>query len=109
MRALKIYCNAHYAGLLTEVTPSHYTFQYDSAYLESNGDSISLTLIKRKEPYQGSHLFPFFSNLLPEGTNRRTICLHQHIDESDSFSLLTYFAGKDIVGNISITEQNDCK
>lgn len=102
MRTLKIYCAGTYAGVLTEVTPSLYTFNYDAEYLKSGGRSISLTLPKSEQTYESELLFPCFSNLLPEGTNRRTICLRHHIDENDSFGLLAFFAGKDIIGDITI-------
>lgn len=71
MRKLDVYFNDNRAGVLTERVPGRdYTFNYDNSYLGSDGYSISATLPKRKEPYRSEHLFPFFSNLLPEGESK---------------------------------------
>lgn len=84
MRKLDVYFNNNKAGELTEQVPDRdYTFSYDDNYLHSDGYSISATLPKRKEPYRSEHLFPFFSNLLPEGANRKVICRALRIDEKD--------------------------
>lgn len=75
MRKLDIYFNDKKAGVLTEQTPGRgYSFSYDDGYLRSDGYPISATLPKRSEPYRSDYLFPFFSNLLPEGANRKVIC-----------------------------------
>ena len=62
-----------------------YTFAYNAAYLASQLPAISVTLPKREEPYESEYLFPFFSNMLPEGINRRVICRSMRIDEDDFF------------------------
>lgn len=47
-------------------------------------------------------MFPFFSNMLPEGANRRIICRSLRIDEDDSFGLLEAMADKDFIGAVSV-------
>ena len=76
MRQLDVYVNDQKAGVLTEQRPGEeYCFHYDKAYLASDSPSISVSLSKRKESYRASKLFPFFTNMLPEGANRKVIFL----------------------------------
>ena len=98
-RALNIYWSNQLVGRLEEIG-SLYRFTYDSAYAMSSFPPVSLTLPKSQSIYESSVLFPCFSNLLPEGVNRKTICLRYRIDERDSFGLLMLFAGKEVIGNL---------
>ena len=108
MRKLDVYFNDNRAGVLTERVPGRdYTFNYDNSYLGSDGYSISATLPKRKEPYRSEHLFPFFSNLLPEGANRKVICRALRIDEKDLFGILSAMADKDFIGAVEIRKHKD--
>jgi len=102
MRQLAIYKSGVLAGLLQEIDHQHYVYTYDDAFLASSMAPISLTLPKRPSPYVSATLFSFFSNMLPEGVNKRTICRINRIDENDYFGLLMFFAEKDIIGDISI-------
>ena len=103
MRQLAVYYNDIEAGLLTESTPGRgYTFVYNDAYLKSDMPQVSLTLPKRAEPYEAEHLFSFFSNMVPEGGNRRVICRALKIDETDLFGLLSAMAGADFIGAVNI-------
>ena len=79
-----------------------YTFQYSDEYISSGGNPVSLTLPLRKEAYESEHLFPFFSNMVPEGANRRMICRALRIDEDDIFGILSAMAGKDIIGSVGL-------
>lgn len=103
MRQLEVYMNNCKAGMLTE---SHrgrgYSFRYYSEYLESCMPPISVTLPKRKEAYESVRLFPLFSNMLPEGANRRIICRSSRIDEKDFFGILTAMAGRDFIGAVHV-------
>lgn len=108
MRKLDVYFNDNRAGVLTERVPGRdYTFNYDNSYLGSDGYSISATLPKRKEAYRSEHLFPFFSNLLPEGANRKVICRALRIDEKDLFGILSAMADKDFIGAVEIRKHKD--
>ena len=103
MRQLSVYFNNTKAGVLTEQHPGRgYEFRYDPAYLHSGGKSISVTLPKNKEIFESESLFPFFTNMLPEGANRSIICRHLRIDEKDFFGLLSAMAGKDFIGAVHI-------
>ena len=69
MRQLEVYVNEVKAGLLTELNPGKgYTFAYNTEYVASDFPPVSLSLPKRNEPYEAENLFPFFTNLLPDGT-----------------------------------------
>lgn len=88
--------------MLTELNPGKgYVFLYDQDYLISDSPSISVTLPRRKERYESAELFPFFSNMLPEGANRSVICRSLKIDEEDFFGLLEAMAGKDFIGAVA--------
>lgn len=103
MRKVAVYFNDIEAGILTEHNPGAcYTFQYNEEYLNSSLPPVSITLPKRSEAYSSKYLFPFFSNMLPEGGNRRVICRTQRIDESDLFGLLVVMADKDFIGAVNV-------
>lgn len=103
MRQLAVYFNDTKAGLLTEEHPGvGYTFLYGEDYINSAMPPISTTLPKRAEAYHSEYLFPFFSNMLPEGANRRVICRSLKIDENDFFGLLYAMADKDFIGAVNV-------
>ncbi len=108
MRKLAVYMNNHKAGVLTENVPgSGYSFCYDDSYLSTSLSAISVTLPKRKEKFESDHLFPFFTNMLPEGANRRVICRSQKIDEQDFFGMLMAMADKDFIGAVNIKKMTN--
>jgi serine/threonine-protein kinase HipA len=103
MRQLNVFMNGYKAGVLTEQYPGRgYTFCYDDAYLSSECPAISVTLPKRKDVYESEHLFPLFTNMLPEGANRKVICRSLRIDENDFFGILTAMTDKDFIGAVQI-------
>ncbi len=96
------------AGVLTEMAPGRgYTFIYDAAYLASDRPPVSVTLPKRPEAYESDYLFPFFTNMLPEGANRRIICRSLQIDERDFFGLLSAMADQDFIGAVDVRKFHD--
>ncbi len=107
MRQLEIYHNQAAMGILTQESQGLYIFAYYSSYLVSELPPLSLSMPKRDEAYTSTNLFPFFVALLPEGTNRKTICIQNKIDEEDDFSLLAFFAEKDIIGSTYIKFLNN--
>lgn len=112
MRKLAVYFNDTEAGILIEEYPgAEYTFQYKEEYLNSNLPPISVNLPKRSTPYKSEYLFPFFTNMLPEGANRRIICRSLRIDEKDFFGLLDAMADKDFIGAVNVRKTNNdsCK
>ena len=103
MRQLGVYYNNVKAGVLTEQHPGRgYEFRYDPAYLLSGGKSISVTLPRNRQMFEAETLFPFFTNMLPEGANRSIICRRLRIDENDFFGMLSAMAGKDFIGAVHV-------
>ena len=102
MRQLLVFVNDQHAGSITEMQPGRgYVFCYEPDYLRSDGGPVSLTLPKREDPYRSEHLFPFFTNLLPEGANRKAVCRHARIDEDDFFGMLMATVGTDMIGAVN--------
>jgi HipA-like protein len=105
MRKAEIYRNGILAGTLTETYSGTFVFTYDTSYFKDDTKpSISLTLPKKQLEYTSEHLFPFFFNMLSEGTNRAVQSKQLKIDENDFFGLLLATAGYDTVGAITVKQ-----
>lgn len=103
MRSVKVYNNNVLAGELMEKSPSDYVFRYDDAYFSDPKEhSISLTLPKSQQEYHSAQIFPFFTNMLPEGGNRRVMCRHHKVDENDFFGMLMMVRDADFIGAINL-------
>lgn len=103
MRAAAVYRNGVFAGILTEGDRGGYTFRYDDAYFKDNSKySISLTMPKTKQEYRGDYMFPFFSNLVAEGTNLSIQSRYLKIDDRDIMSLLAATASVDTIGAVTV-------
>ena len=105
MRKAEIYRNGVLAGVLTETDNSTYVFTYNESYFKDNAKpGISLTLSKKQLEYTSEHLFPFFYNMLSEGTNREVQSKQLKIDENDFFGLLLATAQFDTIGAITVKQ-----
>lgn len=105
MRQALVLSNNIVAGRLIETDERRYIFKYDEDYLfNSELRAISLAFPKRKEEYVSDELFPFFFNMLSEGSNKALQCRTLKIDENDSFGLLLATAKYDTIGAITIQE-----
>ncbi len=105
MRKAEIYRNDILAGTLTETEGGAYVFTYDSTYFnDKTKPGISLTLPKIQSEYTSKHLFPFFYNMLSEGTNREVQSKQLKIDEHDFFGLLLATAQYDTIGAITVKQ-----
>ena len=103
MKKLVVYFNNTKAGILTEQHPGiGYSFQYCEDYLDSTMPPSPATLPKSAEVFYYEHLIPFFSNMIPEGANRRVICRSLKIDEQDFFGLLEAMADRDFIGAVNV-------
>jgi len=103
MRSAEIYHNGILAGLLTQNQSRTYEFKYDSGYFaDDSKPAISLTLPKNQLVHTSEYLFPFFYNMLSEGTNRTVQMRQLKIDEKDFFGLLLATAQYDTIGAITI-------
>ncbi|MGF1583784.1 MAG: HipA N-terminal domain-containing protein [Bacteroidales bacterium] len=105
MRKANVYRNGELVGILTQFTTTSYEFRYDDNwYASSDLPPVSLTMPKNKQVYNSIYLFPFFFNMLSEGSNRQLQARHLKIDEKDYFGLLLATAKTDTIGAITISE-----
>lgn len=103
MRKAKIVFKDEEAGVLTQHDDGSFTFSYNDTWLaDSNKPGISLTLPKTGEEFHSKFLFPFFYNMLPEGSNKQVICGFYKIDPSDYFGLLMASAKNDSIGAVRV-------
>ncbi|BBG58761.1 Uncharacterized protein related to capsule biosynthesis enzymes [Providencia rustigianii] len=86
-------------GILAEVT-NGYSFQY---YQHYDGQSVSLSMGVRSEPYLCDELHPFFKGLAPEGWLKKRYSELQKIDPNDLFGMLIQ-NGNDLLGAITFKE-----
>lgn len=103
MRRANVYINNVLAGVIVENNRHDYIFRYDNTYYQNRSNPpVSLTLPLTRQEYRSTHLFPFFSNMLSEGSNRRVQSRFLKIDENDNFGLLLATAQYDTPGAITI-------
>ncbi|MBK7887246.1 MAG: HipA N-terminal domain-containing protein [Bacteroidetes bacterium] len=106
MRSAIILFKDEEAGILTQHDDGSFTFSYHPAWQKDTGKpSISLTLPKARREFHSGHLFPFFYNMLPEGSNKQIICKAKRIDADDHFSLLMSIAQHDTIGAVRVIKQ----
>lgn len=105
MRKVDVYYGDVFAGQLVELAKGSYVFTYDDTYLaDSNLPSISVNLPKSQKAYHSDHIFPVFTNMLPEGANRRALCRMNKVDENDFFGMLEMICGMDAIGLVVLKE-----
>ncbi len=103
MRQAKVYYKGEEAGLITQHDDGAFSYKYNKEWVNNiNKPPISLTLPKTDNEYHSEFIFPFFYNMLPEGTNKQIVCKHMRIDEDDYFGLLLTTARYDTIGAITI-------
>lgn len=103
MRQAQVFSNSVLAGLLTETDGGKYIFCYDNSFLiDEKQSAISLSFPKIREEFTSEILFPFFYNMLSEGTNKAIQCRSLKIDENDAFGLLLATAHTDTIGAITV-------
>ena len=102
MRKGKVYVKGILAGTIQEDTEG-FLFVYEDTYMsDRNNLSVSLTIPKTVKIHRSKHLFPFFFNMLSEGSNRSVLLRTLKIDENDYFGLLLATASNDTIGAVTI-------
>ena len=105
MRKAVVFFKDEEAGVLVQNDDGNFTFRYNDAWMtDSNKPGISLTLPKTQQEYNSANLFPFFFNMLPEGSNKQVVCKLLRIDPEDYFSLLITTAKTDSIGAVRVTK-----
>jgi HipA-like protein len=103
MRHARVLYKGEEAGILTQTDGGGFEFRYhDEWVLHPARPAISQTLPKTTTTYSSTHLFPFFYHLLPEGSNKKSICFHLHLDENDDFGLLMSVSANDAIGAVQV-------
>lgn len=108
MRQAKVLFKDQEGGVLTQHDDGSFTFSYNDSWLaDSSKPAISLTLPKSEQPFHAPFLFPFFFNMLPEGSNRQVVCKLNRIDTNDYFGLLITTAKTDSIGAVTVVKIMD--
>jgi len=103
MRKAKILFKDEEAGVLTQYDDGSFTFSYNDTWTADNSKpGISLTLPKIRQEFHSKFLFPFFYNMLPEGSNKQVVCKLNKIDQADYFGLLLTTAKNDSIGAVRV-------
>ncbi|MCU0337369.1 MAG: HipA N-terminal domain-containing protein [Sediminibacterium sp.] len=103
MRKAKVLFKNEEAGILIQHNDGSFTFRYHDEWIANNvKQSISLTLPKTEKEFHSKYLFPFFFNMLPEGSNKEVVCKLNRIDQDDYFGLLMTAAKNDSIGAVRI-------
>jgi HipA-like protein len=105
MRKAKVLFKNREAGILTQHNDGSFSFRYLKDWLtHTNGQGISLTLPITQREFHSKYLFPFFFNMLPEGSNKEVVCKHNRLDREDHFGLLMTTAKNDSVGAVRVVK-----
>lgn len=102
-----VYCNGHFAGLLSEfgdLRTQMYTFQYDKNYVKARGAPIGYRFPLSNDDFVFDTFPTFFANLVSEGWLRTHQANKARLDKSDYFGLLLG-NGKELIGAISVLTQ----
>lgn len=103
MRKARVLFKEEDAGSLLQHDNGSFAFIYHNVWMtDSSKPGISLTLPKTKQEYHSEYLFPFFYNMLPEGSNKQVVCRLMRIDSDDYFGLLLNTAQNDTIGAVRV-------
>ena len=103
MRKAKVLFKNEEAGILTQHDDGSFSFRYHEDWLaHSDRPGISLTFPKSEKEFHAKYLFPFFYNMLPEGSNKQVVCKLNRIDKADHFGLLMTTAKHDSIGAVRV-------
>lgn len=98
MRKAIVYVHNNRAGVLTQVSPTEYYFEYDNNY---ESEPVSLTMPISQKKYSYNSFPPFFDGLLPEGFMLESLMKNTNINPNDYFSQLIAVGGN-MVGAVTI-------
>lgn len=102
MRSARVLFKNEEVGILKQHDDGSFSFHYHANWKDSSKPGISLTLPKTKREFYSKTLFPFFFNMLPEGSNKQVVCKLNRIDQDDYFGLLMTTAKNDSIGAVRV-------
>lgn len=85
-----------------ERSPEQWRFTYNQPIKPIEWLGVSWTMPVREEPYEGALVHNWFTNLLPEGAHRLSVCAALGIPVEDTFTLLGMLA-HECAGKVQIT------
>lgn len=107
MQRGEVYRNERLVGIVSKENGT-YHFLYNQDYLNNPlALPISVGLPLRQEGYASPVLFPFFANMLAEGSAKTIQCRALRIDENDLFTRLLKTTMSNTIGSITIKELSD--
>ncbi len=106
MQKGKVFRNNILAGYIIKFSENEYSFVYAKEYLnKEDAKPISLTFPLQEEEFKSNYLFPFFYNLLAEGSLKDIQCKELRIDKNDDFSRLLLTTKENTIGSITIEKE----
>jgi len=104
MQRGEVYRNERFVGIVSKEN-GQYQFIYNQDYLNDPlALPISVGLSLQEEGYVSPVLFPFFANMLAEGSAKTIQCKALRIDENDLFTRLLKTTASNTIGSITIKE-----
>lgn len=104
MQRGEVYRNAILVGIVSKENGT-YQFIYNQGYLNDPLSlPISVGLPLRQEEYSSPVLFPFFANMLAEGSAKTIQCRALRIDENDLFTRLLKTTMSNTIGSVTVKE-----
>ncbi len=91
---LEVFLREDAVGRLERLPQARLRFSYHPAWVEAEGQPLSLSLPVRPEPYEDDECGPFFTGLLPEGDFLRAVARAFHVSADNPFSVLAEIGGE---------------
>ena len=100
-RAGRVFVHGRFAGTISE-SEDEFVYTYDDQYAADPAlQPISVTFLKRIEPYRSKVLFPFFDGLIPEGWLLNVAEKNWKLDPRDRMGLLLTVC-RDCIGAVHV-------
>ena len=104
MQRGEVYRNERLVGIVSKENGT-YHFIYNQEYLNDPlALPISVGLPLREDGYVSSVLFPFFANMLAEGSAKTIQCRSLRIDENYIFTRLLKTTMSNTIGSVTVRE-----
>jgi serine/threonine-protein kinase HipA len=107
IKTLAVWWDAVCVGLLRIDENGDLGFAYNGAWLDDDArPAISISLPKRREPFNRRETRPFFAGLLPEETQRDAVAHALGVSKANDFRLLERLGG-DVAGALTLWPEGE--